>query len=40
MAAFENRVHLNSIEQFSEFQSDDIIKNSEWHFENNFCSIE
>ena len=28
MAAFENQVHLNSIEQFTEFQSDDVIKNS------------
>ena len=39
-AAFDNHVYLNSIEQFTEFQSDDVIKNSEEHFENNFCPIE
>ena len=38
--AFENLVYLNSIEQFTKFQSDDVIKNSEEHFENNFCPIE
>ena len=39
-AAFDNHVYLNSIGQFTEFQSDDVIKNSEEHFENNFCPIE